>query len=345
MTRLLMTAVAVCALLTPLSGFGSAAENQNLEKTRLTIGVGGQRLFYYLPLTIAERKGFFRDEGLRVEILDFGGGAKALQAMLGGSLHLVSGAYEHTINMQAKGWPVVAIVLQDRYNGIVLGIHKSKSADYRSPRDLKGWKVGVTSPGSSTHMAVSNLMVKNGVDPKDVPVIGVGASAGALAAVKNGMLDAIVSLDPVISKLEMDGDITIAVDTRTRDGMNEIYGGEYHAGCIYAPAAWIRKHPNTAQAVANAMVRALVWLRTASVDEIIATVPQDYYGSDPELYKLGLRKNREGFSPDGRFNLQSARNVHKVLRQFIDEVREGNINLAETFDNRFVDAALRKYGP
>jgi len=122
---------------------------------------------------------------------------------------LVSGAYEHTINMQAKGWPVVAIVLQDRYNGIVLGIHKSKSPNYRSPRDLKGWKVGVTSPGSSTHLAVSNLMVKNGVDPKDVPVLGVGSSAGALAAVKNGMVDAIVNLDPVISKLEMDGDMTL----------------------------------------------------------------------------------------------------------------------------------------
>jgi NitT/TauT family transport system substrate-binding protein len=344
MTRWLMPIAAVCALLTALTGFVSGAEKQILEKTRLTIGVGGQRLFYYLPLTIAERKGYFRDEGLHTEILDFGGGAKALQAMLGGSLDLVSGAYEHTINMQAKGWPVVAIVLQDRYNGIVLGIHKSKSPNYRSPRDLKGWKVGVTSPGSSTHMAVSNLMVKNGVDPKDVPVLGVGSSAGALAAVKNGMVDAIVNLDPVISKLEMDGDITVAVDTRTSEGMKEIYGGEYHAGCVYAPAAWIEKHPSTAQAVVNAMVRALVWLRTASVDDIVAAVPQDYYGPDIELYEVGLKKNRERFSLDGRFTLQRAQNVHNVLRQFIAEVREGNINLAETFDNRFVDSALKKFG-
>jgi NitT/TauT family transport system substrate-binding protein len=181
MMRKYTIAAAVCALLAALAGFLSAAETQKLEKTRLTIGVGGQRLFYYLPLTIAERKGFFRDEGLHAGILDFGGGAKAMQAMLGGSLDIVSGAYEHTINMQAKGWPVVAIVLQDRYNGIVLGIHKSRSADYRSPRNLKGWRIGVTSPGSSTHMAVSNLMVKNGINPNEVPVMGVGSSAGAIA--------------------------------------------------------------------------------------------------------------------------------------------------------------------
>ena len=343
MMRKYTIAAAVCALLAALAGFLSAAETQKLEKTRLTIGVGGQRLFYYLPLTIAERKGFFRDEGLHAGILDFGGGAKAMQAMLGGSLDIVSGAYEHTINMQAKGWPVVAIVLQDRYNGIVLGIHKSRSADYRSPRNLKGWRIGVTSPGSSTHMAVSNLMVKNGINPNEVPVMGVGSSAGAIAAVKNRLVDAIVNLDPVISKLELDGDITVAVDTRTREGMTEVYGGEYHAGCIYAPAAWVIKHPNTAQAVANAMVRALVWLRTASVDEIVAAVPQDYYGSDLELYKVALKKNHAGYSPDGRFTMQRAQNVHNVLRQFIEEVRKGKINLIETFDNKFVEAALKKY--
>jgi NitT/TauT family transport system substrate-binding protein len=141
----------------------------------------------------------------------------------------------------------------------------------------------------------------------------------------------------------LDGDITVAVDTRTREGMTEVYGGEYHAGCIYAPAAWVIKHPNTAQAVANAMVRALVWLRTASVNEIVAAVPQDYYGSDLELYKVALKKNHAGYSPDGRFTMQRAQNVHNVLRQFIEEVRKGKINLIETFDNKFVEAALKKY--
>jgi NitT/TauT family transport system substrate-binding protein len=74
---------------------------QALEKTKITIAVGGKNLFYYLPLTIAERRGFFKDEGLNVEIVDFPGGARALQAMVGGSADIVSGAYEHTINMQA----------------------------------------------------------------------------------------------------------------------------------------------------------------------------------------------------------------------------------------------------
>ena len=74
-----------------------------LEKTSLTLGVGGKPLLYYLPLTIAERRGFFKDAGLDVTINDFGGGAKSLQALVGGSVDVVTGAYEHTIRMQAKG--------------------------------------------------------------------------------------------------------------------------------------------------------------------------------------------------------------------------------------------------
>ena len=85
------------------------------EKPKLTIGVGGKPLFYYLPLTIAERKGYFKAEGLDVEILDFPGGAKALQALIGGSVDVVSGAYEHTITQQAKGQNIEALVLQGKY--------------------------------------------------------------------------------------------------------------------------------------------------------------------------------------------------------------------------------------
>ena len=317
---------------------------QNLEKKRITLAVGGKSLLYYLPLTIAERKGYFKAEGLEVEIVDFPGGAKALQAMVGGSADVVSGAYEHTINMHAKGQPIVGLALQGRYNGIVFAVSKAKAAQFKSAQDIRGLKVGVTAPGSSTHMAVQNLAAKAGLKADDFAAIGVGASAGAVAAMKRGGIDAISNLDPVITKLESDGDVVVIVDTRTAKGMQEVYGGAYHAGCIYAPADWIKRNPNTTQAVVNAMVRAVVWLRSASVDDVIATVPKEYYGPDLALYRGSLLKNKEGYSPDGRFSLEGAQNVHKVLNQFVPEVQKAKIDLAATFDNSFADRALKKYG-
>src|SRR6476469_10243771 len=178
--------------------FATAAAAQGLEKPKLSIGVGGKPLIYYLPLTIAERNGYFKAEGLDVEILDFPGGAKALQALLGGSVDIVSGAYEHTISQQAKGQAIEALVLQGQYSGIVLALSKSKAASYKSPADLNGMKVGVTAPGSSTNMFVNILLAKAGLKPDAASIIGVGAGAGAVAIMKRGEIDAMSNLDPVI---------------------------------------------------------------------------------------------------------------------------------------------------
>jgi len=128
------------------------AHAQVLEKPKITIGVGGKTLFYYLPLTIAIQNGYFKAEGLDIEVQDFPGGARSLQALLGGSVDVVSGAFEHTITQQAKGQNIEALVLQGKYAGIVLGMPKAKAAAYKSPADLKGMKIGVTAPGSSTNM-------------------------------------------------------------------------------------------------------------------------------------------------------------------------------------------------
>src|SRR4029453_15511682 len=147
-------------------------------------GVGGKTLFYYLPLTIAERNGYFKTEGLDVEILDFPGGARALQALIGGSVDITSGAFEHTITQQAKGQNIEALVLQGKYAGIVLGMPKAKAAAYKGPADLKGLKIGVTAPGSSTNMLIMILLAKAGLKPDAAAYIGVGATAGAVAIMK-----------------------------------------------------------------------------------------------------------------------------------------------------------------
>jgi len=154
----------------------SAVLAQAPEKPKLTIGVGGKPLFYYLPLTIAEQKGYFKAEGLDVEIQDFPGGARALQALLGGSVDVVSGAYEHTITQQAKGQNIEALVLQGKYSAIVLGMNKAKAAQYKSPADLKGMKIGVTAPGSSTHFMVLYMMAQAGLKPDEASFVGTAAT-------------------------------------------------------------------------------------------------------------------------------------------------------------------------
>ena len=338
--RILCAAMALAASLMMASAHGQAP-----EKKKLTIAVGGKGLFYYLPLTIAERQGYFKEQGLEVEIPDFAGGAKALQALVGGSADMVSGAFEHTINMQAKKQPIRAVVLQASYSSIVLLLPKDKAAKYKSPKDLKGLKIGVSAPGSSTNMFVNNLLAKDGLKPNDVAIVGVGTTAGAFAAMEKGEIDAMSNLDPVISQLEATGKFVAVADSRTEKGMTEIYGGDYLASCIYASEEFVKKNPNTMQAVVNAMVKANRWIAKATPEQIMAAVPEAYMAGNRSVYKAALLKNMVGYSPDGQLNMKAAQNVYKVLKQFEPSViaAGSSINLAATFDNGFAQKAAAKF--
>src|ERR1044071_867381 len=154
------------------------------EKAKVQLGVGGKPLLYYLPLTIAERRGFFKEEGLEVEIADLAGRARSLQSLVGGSVGVVTGAYEHTIRMQAKGQDIRAVIELGRFPAIVVAVRKDKAGTIKSAADLKGAKMGVTAPGSSTAILAQYAMVKAGLKPTDAAIIGVGGGAGAVAAMK-----------------------------------------------------------------------------------------------------------------------------------------------------------------
>src|SRR5262245_27652322 len=103
---------------------------------RVRIAVGGQNQLIYLPTTLARELGFYREEGLDVELQDHAGGSKALQAMVGGSADVVSGFYDHTIQMAAEGREFIAFVNILRYPGLVLVT--SPSTSVRKIEDLKG---------------------------------------------------------------------------------------------------------------------------------------------------------------------------------------------------------------
>src|SRR5947209_19600079 len=182
--------------------FTTYAEAQTVEKRQLTLGVGGKTALYYLPLTICERLGYFREQGLDVTVNDFRGGAQSLQALVGGSVDVVTGAYEHTIRMQAKGQDIRAVIELGRFPGIVVGLRKDKAAGYRSAADLKGMKIGVSAPGSSTNFFVMYLMAQAGLKPTDAAYLGVGIGPAAVAAMKKGEIDALSNLDPMMTKLE-----------------------------------------------------------------------------------------------------------------------------------------------
>ncbi|HTQ72828.1 MAG TPA: ABC transporter substrate-binding protein [Burkholderiales bacterium] len=316
---------------------------QGLEKKEVKLAVGGKASLYYLPLTIAEQLGYFRDEGLTVDIADFAGGSQALRAVVGGSADVVSGAYEHTLNMQPKGQYLQCFVQQGRAPQIAIGISSARAKTYKSPRDLKGLKVGVSAPGSSTHMIVNYFISRDGLKPSDISVVGVGLGATAITALKSGQIDAVSNTDPVMTRLEQDGDVKIIADTRTLKGTEQVLGGPMPAGCLYAPVDFIRKNPNTVQAMTNAIVRADKWIHRASPKDVLRTVPESYLLGDAALYLFSFNKVKEAISTDGTISDAGAKTALRVIPSFNPEVKAKEIKLELTYTNEFVKKANAKY--
>ncbi|ABS68442.1 ABC transporter substrate-binding protein [Xanthobacter versatilis] len=315
----------------------SPVSAQQAEKPKLTLGVGGKPLLYYLPLTIAERKGFFKDEGLDVTINDFGGGAKSLQALIGGSIDVVTGAYEHTIRMQAKGQDIVSVIELGRFPGIVLVARKDRPIN--SVKDLKGAKIGVTAPGSSTNFFVNFLLAKEGLKPEDVAFIGVGGGASAVAQMKRGEIDAMSNLDPVITKLEDDGDVKVLADSRTEAGNDKIFGGANPAAVLYMKRDFVAANPVTTQKLVNAFYRTLMWLKTATPEDVAAVVPEEYLLGDRALYLSAVKNSLPIYSRTGVIPAQGMKNALAMLVEFDPELKAATIDLPKTFDDRFVAKA------
>jgi NitT/TauT family transport system substrate-binding protein len=330
----LKLALAALTALGLMAGSAQAAP----EKAKLEIGVGGKALLYYLPLTIAEQKGYFKTEGLDVTINDFGGGAKSLQALVGGSVDAVTGAYEHTIRMQEKGQDIRAVIELGRFPGIVLAVKKDLQGKVKTAADLKGMKIGVTAPGSSTNFFVNYLIAKAGGNYKDSAFIGVGAGA---AAMQKGEIDAISNLDPVISKLEMDKTVFILADSRTEAGTKAIFGGSNPAAVLYLKNEFIEKNPQTTQALVNAFHKALVWLSKAKPEDVAATVPEAYYLGDKPLYIAAVKNSLETYSRTGVISPDGMKSAFNMLAQFDEGLAKSNLDLNKTFSDKFVKAVKK----
>jgi NitT/TauT family transport system substrate-binding protein len=319
------------------------AAAQAPEKPNVSIAVGGKASLYYLPLTIAERLGYFKDEGLTVEISDFAGGAKALEALVGGSVDVVSGAYEHTITMQTKGQHIRAFALMGQSPAISIGIATAKAAAVAGPKDLKGLKIGVTAPGSSTNIALNIYLAKGGLKPSDVSIIGVGTGAGALAAMRSGQIDGMSNIEPVVTMLEQKNEMKLLVTTRSAADTRTLFGGAMPAATLYAPDEFIRKYPRTTQALANAIVRADRWLAKAGPSEVLKTVPESYQLGDKALYLAAFANQRDAYSVDGLMPETGPRTAVKALASFDAKLDPAKIDLAATFTNEFASRAGARY--
>jgi NitT/TauT family transport system substrate-binding protein len=301
--------------------------------------VGGQSEMVYLPTTLAQQLGFFREQGIDLSIDDVGAGSKSLQAILGGSADVASGFYDHTLHMAAEGKDITAFVTLTRYPGAVLLTSPNGSASITGVKDLKGRTVGVTAPGSSSHFFLNYLLIREGLSPDDVTVIGLGGGRSRVAAIERSRVDAAVVFEPTVSLLQRSASsVRLVADTRTAEGVKAIFGvDQYPSAVFYASASWLQSNTDMARKLARAVRKTLRWVHEHSANEIARDMPESFKAEDPQAYVAAIEGSKQLYSQDGIMEADAAAAVRKVLGTSIEKVRQSQFDIRRTYTNEFLD--------
>ncbi len=314
-------------------------------QSKVTIAVGGSACLCYLPTVLARQLGEYEKAGLAVELVDLKGGSDALKAVLGGSADVVSGYFDHCVNLAAKKQELQSFVVYDRYPGLVLVVSPKHTDEIKSIKDLAGKKVGVSAPGSSTDFFLKFLLKKNGLDPTSAAVIGVGLGATAVVAMQQGQIDAAVMLDPSVTVLQGEyPGLKILADTRTQKDTIDMLGGEYPGGALYSTLAWVKGHEKEAQGLTNAILNTLAWIHSHTPEEIMAKMPEELVGKNKELYLAALKNTIPMYSQTGKMDPKGASAVLAVFSEGSPEVAKANIDVSKTYTNAFVEKAPKTTG-
>jgi NitT/TauT family transport system substrate-binding protein len=124
---------------------------------------------------------------------------------------------------------------------------------------------------------------------------------------------------------------------------DRVFGGPMPAGCLYAPQAFIDKHPRTVQALTNAIVRADKWIQAAGPSEIVKAVPESYLLGDRAVYIDAFLASRGALSPDGSVPDAGATTALRALLSVDESLKSVKFDLGAVYTNDFVKKANAKY--
>lgn len=317
--------------------------NHKLEKKQVTIAAPNRSALTYLPLTVAQHLGYFAAEGLDVEIVEPPSLVRAQQQATAGPVDIVCGWLENTLALQTKGQAFQAFVLLGRAPQVAVGVSTRTMFSYTTWADLRGKKMGVAAPGTPGHTIAHSILARAGMPGEQMSFVSVGTPAGALAALRAGQVDAISYMDPLITQLEQSGELRILADTRTVRGTLAACGGEMPSTCLYAPPDFVLKNPVTVQAVTYAMVRALKWLQTAGLSDLMGIVPESYFAGDRALYLSAFARMRDAIALDGITPLAGVRNTLEAMRLAEPALRSEKIDAEKSFTNMFAIKAKQRF--
>ena len=277
-----------------------------------------------LPVYVAQHLKLFEKHGVEVELV-FATGIQVANVLVSGSAEFGAFAIEHGVAVASKGQDVKLIVVNQQKPPLALiARNKTPTPNVGKPypemiRDLKGLKVGISTAGASTDTALQYLAREAGMDPKkDLNIIPTGDPNTMLAALKNGVVDGLMAVDPA-QTAAVDGSKIAKMMVDLQDGPVPMFS-EYAYNGVWAHSATLKAKPEAARNIVAALVEADHIINDPKrIDDVIAAGAVFMRGMDPELLRAYTSKYRKNFTPiasrKGLENVNSLLLAGKLIAQ------------------------------
>ncbi|MEU2209784.1 ABC transporter substrate-binding protein [Streptomyces hygroscopicus] len=333
-------AVAAALALTTLTACGDSGASGGKDG-KVKIMVGGLDKVIYLPAMLTQRLGYFKEEGLDVQLLTEPAGVQATTSLVAGDVQGVVGFYDHTLDLQVKGKQVESVVQLAQAPGEVEVVSNKAADEVKSPKDFKGKKLGVTGLGSSTDFLTKYLAVDSGVKTSEFTPVAVGAGQTFISALKQGSIQGGMTTDPTVAQIVDQKIGKVLIDMRTPEGSRKALGGLYPSSSLYMNTDWVNGHKETVQKLANAFVKTLTWMSSHSAEDIAAKMPGDYAQGGAKLYTEAIKSTLPMFTKDGVMPADGPATVERVLKAFNPNLKNATVDLGKTYTTEFVKKAAR----
>ena len=291
-------AILAGALLAPVAD--TAAQTQ----TKIRVGKAQAQTFAFVPVDVGVRAGLFVQRGLDVEISNFAGDARLLQALAADAIDIALGGGP-ALAFVAKGAPMLAVAALADAPGTMMAVVK-RDGPVKTEDDLKGRTLSVSTAGSLTYWLAQQLSRSHGWGADGIKIAPLGATTAQAAALKTNQIDGIVTESSTVFRLEEEGvgRILVRFGDRIKD---------FHVHVIYASQILIAANPQAVRAFLAGWLESVGYMREHPGETI--DIAQRVSEVSRSVASRNYQELMPIFNPTGRFN---PRALDALARSFVE---------------------------
>ncbi|MDB5041171.1 MAG: hypothetical protein JWN27_1897 [Candidatus Eremiobacteraeota bacterium] len=327
----------ITAVLCALFALSGASPSSAAQAPRVVIAVDGIAEPRNLPVLVAERLGYFVDEGLIVTLVDSPASPSPIELMKDGRADGAVAYFHHTFMSQSDDHLVTQAVVQ---MGVAPGFKLLVASRLRDKvhalADLKGLRIYTGGKNSGKTTTANWLAARGGFTLHDYTALALATRPEMEHALQSGDADAMVASTADAARYVASGAAFVMADLSSADGTRRALGELYPSTALYLPKTYVSAHPEIVQHLVNAQLRALAFIRSHDAAAIAAALPP---AKDPAAYVRVLAEEKNMFDTDGIMPASGARDEWKTMAAL--QPKYAQIDFGETFTDTFVQHSPR----